>query len=170
MKTKETVMAGLFIAMGIVLPSFLHLLGMGKSFLPMHIPVLMAGITLGGSYGLTVGTVTPLLSFLLTGMPPFPGVIGMVFELGTYGFLTGFLSKKINIYGSVLIAMICSRVVLGIIYYLLLPLFAVRISFWYPLTGAFISSLPGIICQLALLPVFLVISKYKKIRGGEKYE
>ena len=44
--------------------------GMGVVFLPMHLPVLLAGFFLGPRFGLLVGIITPLLSSLLTGMPP----------------------------------------------------------------------------------------------------
>jgi len=154
MKIKEITLTGLFISLGILLPSCFHLFGLGKSFLPMHIPVLMAGLLMGGSSGLIAGILTPLLSFFITGMPPFPSVIAMVFELATYGFTAGYFSKKLNIYLSVLLSIICSRIAFGIIYFFILPLFGVKVSLVYLLTGVIISSLPGIICQFAIVSVF----------------
>ncbi|RKY70366.1 MAG: ECF transporter S component, partial [Candidatus Latescibacterota bacterium] len=42
----------------------------GKVFLPMHFPVIVAGLLFGPFSGLLVGLFSPVLSFLLTGMPP----------------------------------------------------------------------------------------------------
>lgn len=47
MKTKNLVMSALFVALGILIPMIFHSMGLGKAFLPMHIPVLLAGFILG---------------------------------------------------------------------------------------------------------------------------
>jgi len=159
MKTRQIVVTGLFIALAILLPSFFHVIGLGKAFLPMHIPVLMAGLSTGSVSGLIAGTLAPLLSSLLTGMPPFPFVIAMTCELGVYGYMAGFFAKRLNIYISVVFSMICSRFTYGMIYFLILPLFGIKVSMEYLLTGVLISSLPGIICQFALVPVFVTVQK-----------
>ncbi|MEQ8192627.1 MAG: ECF transporter S component, partial [Candidatus Eremiobacterota bacterium] len=147
MKTGQIVITGLFIALAILLPSFFHVIGLGKTFLPMHIPVLMAGLSTGSVSGLIAGTLAPLLSSLLTGMPPFPFVIAMTCELGVYGYMAGFFVKRLNIYISVVLSMICSRFTYGMIYFFILPLFGIKVSIEYLLTGVLITSLPGIICQ-----------------------
>ena len=74
-KTKESiksmVLAALFMALGIVLPIALHAIpDAGKIFLPMFLPVLVGALFLPWQYALAVGVFTPLLSTLLTGMPP----------------------------------------------------------------------------------------------------
>ena len=56
----------MFVAIAIVLPIFFHMTGLGSTFLPMHIPVLIAGFIVGPVYGLAVGVVSPLLSGLIT--------------------------------------------------------------------------------------------------------
>jgi LytS/YehU family sensor histidine kinase len=162
MKPRQIVLTGLFIALGILLPSFFHISGIGRAFLPMHIPVLMAGLVMGSMSGLIAGILTPLLSSLLTGMPPFPMVIAMIFELGIYGLTSGYLIKRLNIYVSVLLAMICSRAAYGIIYFFILPLFGIKVSLSYLLTGVLLTSLPGIICQFALVPAFVMIKNVTK--------
>ncbi len=159
MNTRQIVLTGLFIALAILLPSFFHVIGLGKTFLPMHIPVLMAGLSTGSVSGLIAGTLAPMLSSLLTGMPPFPFVIAMIFELGVYGCTAGYFVKRLNIYLTVLLSMVCSRLAYGIIYFLILPLFGIKVSMGYLLTGVLIASLPGIICQFALMPVFVMVQK-----------
>ncbi len=159
MNTRQIVLTGLFIALAILLPSFFHVIGLGKTFLPMHIPVLMAGLSTGSVSGLIAGTLAPMLSSLLTGMPPFPFVIAMIFELGVYGCTAGYFVKRLNIYLTVLLSMVCSRLAYGIMYFLILPLFGIKVSMGYLFTGVLLASLPGIICQFALVPVFVMVQK-----------
>ena len=50
--TKNLVLAGLFIALGVILPFFTGKVGeLGRALLPMHIPVLIAGFVCGWPYG-----------------------------------------------------------------------------------------------------------------------
>ena len=106
-------MTALFIALGVVLPIVFHsfsVLG-GRMFLPMHIPVLIAGLFLGPSSGLLVGLVCPILSFLLTGMPPPDKIITMTLELPLYGLAGGiaYRSLRIPLLISLLLALIVGR-------------------------------------------------------------
>lgn len=41
--TRNIVLSALFIALGIIIPILFHAVGMGSVFLPMHIPVILAG-------------------------------------------------------------------------------------------------------------------------------
>ena len=86
-------LAGLFIALGLVLPFFTgQIPSLGSKLLPMHIPVLLAGFVCGWPYGLAIGFIVPLLRSVLFGMPPmYPTAVAMAFELAVYGFATGFL-------------------------------------------------------------------------------
>ncbi len=68
---RQLVMAALCAALGVVLPVALHSIpNAGSILLPMHIPVLLCGLVCGPVYGLGCGVLTPLLSSLITGMPP----------------------------------------------------------------------------------------------------
>lgn len=161
MRLRDLTRGALFVALGILLPIAFHAVGLGKVFLPMHIPVLLAGFFCGPSVGLLVGMITPLLSGLLTGMPPFvpPVAQAMVFELGVYGLFTGWLYGRwrLGVYPSLLVAMVAGRLVYGFLGYLILPLFGLkRIPLLAPLTLAFGESLPGVVLQLVLVP--LVVS------------
>lgn len=84
--------AGLLIALGILIPFVTgHAFGVqGTVLLPMHFTVLLAGFLLGPFWGAVIGVLTPLISSVLTGMPPaFPMLPLMIGELGTYGWATG---------------------------------------------------------------------------------
>lgn len=58
-------------AAALVLPVVFHALGLGSEFLPMFPPIIMAGCLTALPVGLTVGIFSPLVSAVLTGMPPF---------------------------------------------------------------------------------------------------
>lgn len=158
---KELVLSGLFIAIGLLLPTFFHAFGLGSAFLPMHIPVLIAGFTVSIPYAITVGILTPILSSLLTGMPPhFPVLPYMVFELATYGAVASLLYKKmkLNVYISLIGSLIAGRIVAGIAVWVLAAFFLAKLP--GPLvfiTGSVVKSIPGIIIQLALIPALIML-------------
>ena len=68
---KRSTYAAVCIALCVVLPMAFHMIqNAGEHFLPMHIPVLLCGLICGWPYGLLCAIFGPLLSNLLTGMPP----------------------------------------------------------------------------------------------------
>ena len=78
--------AALFLALAMVLPFLTgQIPEVGSMLCPMHIPVLLCGFVCGWPYGLTVGAISPLLRFVLFGMPPlYPKGLAMAFELAAY--------------------------------------------------------------------------------------
>ena len=93
---KKIVYGGLLIAIGVILPQLFHIFGQsaGQTFLPMHIPVILAGMLIGPVWGLGVAVIVPILSSLITGMPPVPMLYFMLFELAAYAVVSGLLAKK----------------------------------------------------------------------------
>lgn len=67
----DYVLAGLLLSAALVLPVFFHLLGLGSAFMPMFYPLALAGFLVVTPLAMIVGISAPLLSALLTGMPPF---------------------------------------------------------------------------------------------------
>ena len=156
---RETTLSGLFIAIGIILPILFHPLGQGTTFLPMHIPVLLAGFILSFPFAVTVGIITPILSSVMTGMPPvFPVLPFMIFELATYGLITSLLYRrlKLNVYVSLVGAMICGRIVATAVVWVLINFFFATLpNPWIYITGAVTAGIPGIVIQLAIIPVLV---------------
>lgn len=160
-KTNALILSGVFIALGIVLPMAFHLFGgAGPVFLPMHIPVLIAGFFLSPLLALAVGVITPFLSSILTGMPPmFPMMPIMMLELGVYGLTISLVRKKVtqNPYVALLIAMVIGRVAAGSMVYVLSTFFSAKLP---PVSvfiiGAVTRGLPGIAIQLVLLPLIVL--------------
>lgn len=157
--TKKLVMGALCLALGILFPSVFHLIGMGgTSFLPMHIPVLVCGFLCGPWIGLIVGVLTPFLTSLFTGMPPlYPIGLAMMIELGTYGLCCGLLTKKCNLYITLITSMVVGRIINGMANLCLLGFAGKAYSFEIFVSATFVNALPGIILQLLLIPPLVYI-------------
>lgn len=159
-KTKELVLSGLLIALGLVLPMAFHLFKAGGPvFLPMHIPVLLGGMILSPIFALLVGVLTPIVSNLLTSMPPLmPMLPIMIVELGLYGLVASILRKKLNlnVFISLIISMIIGRIGAGLVVYVMTSVFAVQ--FAPPIAfviGGISKGIPGIIIQLIFIPIIV---------------
>lgn len=154
--TKELVLAGIFIAIGYVLPMIFHLFNMGgPAFLPMHIPVLIAGMVISPALAMSVGIITPILSSFLTGMPPlYPMLPIMIVELAIYGFVTAICVRKFNLnyYVSLLIAMVAGRIGAGLVVAVLAIGFGLPMQPVPYILGAIVTGVPGLVIQLILVP------------------
>jgi hypothetical protein len=165
------VLSGLLVALGLLLPYFTaHAYGIpGTVLLPMHIPVFLMGLLCGPLYGALGGLMIPLLSSMTTGMPPFfPMLPIMAGELFTYGLLSGLLYQKgrMPLYPSMLLAMLCGRVVYGLIFTALL-LANHGVLRALSVTGAIIEGIPGIISQLLLVPIIVSAAQRHSHYGAE---
>lgn len=173
------ILAALFLALAYVMP---YLTGqipeVGAMLCPMHIPVLLCGFFCGWPWGLVVGFVAPLIRSLFTGgFPPmFPTAVCMAFELATYGFVSGFMHKKLPrkkpyIYCSLLFAMIAGRLVWGGAMFVCTGISGSGFSFGAFMAGAFANAVPGIIAQIILVPILVMLldtPKVIKLRDTEK--
>lgn len=151
--------SGFLVGLGLLLPFITaHAFGMpGTIFLPMHIPVFLIGLLCGPMYGAMGGILIPVLSCLFTGMPPvFPMLPIMTGELFTYGIMSGLLYHKVRmpLYPSMLISMLCGRLVYGLIFQALL-LANNGVLKALSVTQALIEGIPGIVIQLVLLPAII---------------
>ncbi len=170
-KLTKMILAGLFIAIGFLLPFLTgQIPQIGSMLSPMHIPVLLCGFVCGPFWGALVGAITPLLRSLILGMPPlFPVATAMAFELTAYGFLAGLLytilpKKPINVYVSLILAMLIGRVVWGLAMAILMGLSGGSFGFQAFLAGAFINAWPGILLHLIIIPpIVLALERAKFI-------
>ena len=163
LSVRNIVLAGFFLAVGIVLPFFtMQIPSIGNMLLPMHIPVLICGFVCGWPLGLIVGFILPLLRSMLFTMPPmYPTALAMAFELAAYGALTGLfynrLAKKpLNTYIALAIAMNGGRVIWGIISAILYGMAGQPFGFAIFIAGAFTNAIPGIILQLIVIPILIM--------------
>lgn len=170
---REIVLSGFFITLGLVIPTVFHFFGLGKNFLPMHIPVLLAGFILSLPYAVAVGIITPVLSSAITAMPPmFPVLPYMVFELAVYAAVSNVLSKKmkLNTYLSLIISMIAGRVAAGIAVWAMIVFFGAKLpSPAIFAVSAVTTGIPGIIIQIAFIPPMIVLLKKANIIRNEGF-
>lgn len=165
--TRKLINVAMFIALGVTLPVAFHLAGgAGSVFLPMHIPVLMAGVLLGLKGGLAAGMLTPIVSSLTTGMPPvMPMLPIMVIELGVYGALSGYFYQKykLPLVWSLAGAMLVGRLAAVLVVAGMAAMFAVKIQPLPFIVGAISTGLPGIVIQLLFIP--LIVKKLEAVNG-----
>ena len=164
LQVRRLTFAALFLALALVLPFVTgQIPQIGAMLSPMHLPVLLCGFVCGWPWGLAVGLIAPLLRGVLFGMPPlFPTGVAMAFELATYGAVAGFLYKKLprktwTLYAVLVIAMLLGRVVWGVVRVILAGLSGSSFTWAMFLAGAFTNAIPGIILQLALVPVLVIV-------------
>ena len=172
-ETRKITLSAMFLALGLLLPFVtMNIPSIGKMLLPMHIPILLCGFIVGPFYGATIGFITPLLRSFIFGAPYFyPDAVMMSFELLTYGLISGVIyhiifnrrSKLINIYISLILAMIFGRIIYGIVYLIISFISLNEFTFNIFIMEAFINAIPGIIIQLILIPIII------KLLGGYKY-
>ena len=165
--TKKIVYTAMFLAIAVLLPQVFHLIGgpaAGKLFLPMHLPVLLAGFLIGWQAGLITGLIAPFLSFLITGMPPVPTLFFMAVELPVYGLVAGlFKENKLNIVIKVLISMVAGRAALGLAYMVGAYVFNVEIAPWAAVGSAIVSGIPGIAIQIVLIPTIVFLLRKRQV-------
>ena len=169
MKIKKLVITALCMALCVVLPYAFHAIPDGGSiFCPMHIPVLLCGLICGWQYGIVCGIIGPLLSSVITQMPPMAYLPPMMVELAVYGIVAGlciqFIRTKkyiLNLYISLVIAMLLGRLVAGAAKALFFMPGAFSMKMW--IAGYFITSWPGIVIQLLLIPAIIIALKKAKL-------
>lgn len=102
--TVKTVISAAVVALAVILPQIVHLaLGQagGVQWLPMYLPVLIGGCLLGWRWGLGVGILSPVVSFLITLATgnPMPAAVRlpyMMAELAVFAAVSGLFSKSIS--------------------------------------------------------------------------
>lgn len=173
---KAIVSAGL-VALAVVLPQLVHLaLGQpgGVKWLPMYLPVLIGGCLLGAKWGLAVGVLSPIVSFLVTSafgeaMPAAARLPFMVFELAVFAFVSGLFTKKISenglwAFAAVICAALAGRLLfLGAVFaFQSFTPFTVQMIWSQIVTG-----LLGLCVQCVVVPFILIGLKKVLIKDSE---
>ena len=159
----------LFVALDVAIPWFCHWIHplAGPVFLPMFFFVLLAGLLFGWRAGLLVGTLTPLISYGISGMPALPLLPRIFAEAAFFGLVAGLLRERfnMNVFGSLVGAMIAGRFAGGL---------AVFIVYWSAASSlgsiweAAKLGWPGIVIQLALLPLISAELERLFAKTGQK--
>ena len=164
------------VALAVLLPQLAHLaLGeqAGMRFLPMYLPVLLGGCLLGWQWGLGIGLLSPLVSYLITAAAgsPMPALARMPFmmaELAVFAVVCGVFSDKIARNGlmafpAVLLAQLGGRSVF--------LLSAAAFSGVSPLNAAMVwgqiqTGFAGLLIQAVLAPVIIIGLKALTDKSG----
>lgn len=161
--TRKLTLSAMFLAIAFMLPFFTgQIQQIGSMLCPMHIPVLLCGFFCGAPWGMMVGFTAPIFRSMVLGMPPmFPVALCMAFELGTYGFVAGFLhirlpKKKWYVYVSLLCSMVLGRVVWGIMMFACMGFDTSLFGWTAFISGAVTTAIPGILLQIILIPIIVI--------------
>ena len=170
--TKRLTAGALMLAFGILLPQLFHLTGIpqaGEIFLPMHIPVLLAGFVIGGEYGFAIGALTPILSHFITGMPGTPRLPFMIGELAIYGLVSGLLfhnagfrNKKLGGLITLVVSMIAGRAFYAAMLFVAANLLNIKCGGAVAAVTATVKGVYGIGLQLLVIPPII----YAAQKGG----
>jgi len=169
--TRNITKASTLVAIGLLLPYVVHFMtGMpnaGVFFLPMHIPVLLAGFFLPLPFTLAVCVITPLLSSA-TGMPLPIMLISMIPEFMVYGTTVNLLYNKglkklglnheaAKVYTALLAAMIAGRIVAAPLLILQAVVSGAPVKGYFAYFGAFFTnSFVGMILQILIIPPLIL--------------
>lgn len=158
---------GLLLAIGILLPLALHATvgeAAGRTLLPLHYAVLLGSLLLGPVAGVFLGVATPVLSTIMTGMPPATILPPMIVELATYGLVAGFAHRrwKLAPLWSLCLAMVAGRVCLGLAVALLGPSIGFKSQPVTYVVTSIITGLPGIGTQLVIIPLLLAHGRLER--------
>lgn len=160
MLTRKMIYTALFASIGIILPQLIHLIGgqsLGPILLPIHLPVFIGAMLLGPRSGVLIAVVSLFIGFLI-GMPTYPIIVFMFFEMITYGLVSGYLYYKLNlnIYVSLIGAKLSGMIVAIISINIALSLTNVILPPTFGSLAMFTIGLPGIIIQLILVPIIVI--------------
>ena len=177
--TLSAVLSVGLIALAVILPQIVHLsLGQpgGVQLLPMYLPVLLGGCLLGWKWALTVGILSPVVSFAITSligeaMPAIPRLPFMMAELAVFALVSGLFSKKIYENGlwafpAVILAQLVGRVVfLGMvaIFQSVAP-FTVEMI-WGQICAGWI----GLLIQAVLVPIIIITIRALLVKDNDRY-
>lgn len=162
----KSVVSAVVIALAVLLPQLVHsVAGVsgGIQWLPMYLPVLIGGCLLGVKWGLCVGILSPVASFLLTlafgnPMPAAARLPYIVIELAVFAAVAGLFSRKIAksvwwTFPAVIAAAVAGRCV-----FLLCAVVFRHVAVLSPTTAwtQVVMGLRGLLLQIVLVPAITV--------------
>ncbi len=171
---KKLIITALYVALCVVLPIAFHVFpNAGNALCPLHIPVLLCGLTCGWVYGGICGALGPFLSSLFTGMPPMAIMPCMIAELVAYGTISGVMMKIIrskrlylDLYASLITAIVVGKIIAGIVTALFFSAENYSLAAWA--ISYFVISAPAICIQLLLIPNVIVALYKAKLLPARK--
>lgn len=166
MDIKKIVYTAICLAVSLAIPQICYVIGIfsGSVFLPMHIGVIVTGFIAGPISGGLVGVLVPFICNIITQTPGYPMVYFLMVEISAFGFSVGYFYKirKYGINASLILSQIVGRIFYAIAVVFALNVLKMPFAFarMLDITQKLISSIPGIIIQLIVIPpIVRVIEK-----------
>ena len=147
----------MFIALSVLFPIVFHAVGLGAVFLPIFLPIAASIFFLPMVFVTAVAVLSPVLSFLFTGMPPIspPILYIMICELLVLVMVSKFLlnRSRLGIFWVLLFGLTASRIVL----FVLVTGFAALLRLPEQFTSVIwiARGVPGVIMILIVVPVLV---------------
>ncbi len=135
-----------------LLPALVHMAGLPVRLLvPMHWPVILAGLCYGWRSGAAIGVLAPIVSYAMSGMPRPEVLPAMTIELAAYGAIAGIALQGLRL-GRLQATM--ASVVGGRLAFLAVMVFtgALATPFATYLEAAMLPGLGAALAQAVLLP------------------
>ena len=139
--------------------------GLGETFLPMHLPVLLVGFLAGPWAGLVAGILGPLASYALSGMPVAAMLPFMMVELAGYGLVAG-LARSWDT--SLIVKLLAAQVAGRLLRAAALLVAGLMTTGVPPVASVFtatVAGLPGLCLQWLLIPAILLAVNARAARG-----
>lgn len=165
--TVKSLVSAALIALAVILPQIVHAAvgaSGGVKWLPMYLPVLIGGCLLGWKWGLSVGILSPVVSFLVTlsfgnAMPAAERLPYMIAELAVFAAVSGVFSKSISekswmAFPAVLLAAVAGRLTflsVAAIFQTVSPLSAAVV--WEQI----LTGLPGLALQVVIATAVVTV-------------
>ena len=166
----QTLVSIFVVVLSVALPQFVHIFAGatgGVTYLPMYLPVILGGCLLGASWGLGIGIMSPIVSFLFTSLMGNPMPIAtrlpyMVMELAIFGLISGLFSRKIHANKWMVYPAVISAILVGRLSFLVVAFIFQSIS---PIKGAavweqILNGYFGILIQLAIVPAIIILLRH----------
>lgn len=172
----KTLLSVLLVALAVGLPQLVHLFAGasgGVRWLPMYLPVLLAGCLLGARWGFAVGVFSPVVSYLLTSLwgDPMPALARLPFmaaELALFAVVSGLWTKKIAVNALWAFPAVASAFVVGRSGFLALVAIFNAVT---PLTPAAIwgqiqTGMAAVALQCVLVPALVILADLAMRKGN----
>ncbi len=166
--SRELAMCGLFGAAGLLLPVLFHALHLGHIFMPMYLPLLALGFFVSPAPAALTALVVPLLSGVVTGMPPFypPVAVLMAIELSIMAALLALACKKrpkLNEWLVLIPVLFIGRILyVAMIYGVSL---VIELPAAFVAGASFISGWPGLILMMIVIPPLARLAKSRNYQA-----
>jgi hypothetical protein len=170
---RELAFCGLFGAAALLLPLIFHVLHLGRIFMPMYLPLVALAYFVRPLPAAATAIVTPLLSGLVTGMPPFfpPVALFMALELAAMSALIAWVCSRrpqVNEWLVLVPTLLLGRVLyIGSVYFF---------SWIIQLPAAFMAGLsllsgwPGIVLMIAAVPAIARAGRPVRLRMARSWK